>query len=126
MTCQHNYTTKQSRVPIKGGGPSQEILGELTFTVCLACEHVEGTFSSASLFNPKSEPIEAPDYDSAISKCTEILRKWNPISEQEEIHRVIFGWEDLLASGVVTPAVALGQIEMYFNNYLILERAKKR
>lgn len=62
MTCQHNYTTKQSRVPIKGGGPSQEILGELTFTVCLACEHVEGTFSSASLFNPKSEPIEAPDY----------------------------------------------------------------
>ena len=60
MTCWHAQRTVPSTLPIKAEG-SQEIIGEATIRVCLACGQVEGTVSNGSLFNPSgSLPLTVP------------------------------------------------------------------
>jgi hypothetical protein len=128
MTCQHERKTHPSTVRLKLSDTSQEFKGELTFTLCLECEYIEGTFSNGSVLNPKKVPITAPSYDEALLQCRVAYELWGKESEEvslKEIHEVIFRWEDLVNTRVVSLHTALEQIEVLLQNFILLERAKK-
>ena len=60
MTCLHIVRTVSSTIPIKAEC-SQEIIGEATIRVCLACGQIEGTVSNGSLLNHSGNlPLTVP------------------------------------------------------------------
>lgn len=72
-TCWNAQRTVPTTMPIKAKD-SQEIIGEATIRVCLACGQVEGTVSNGSLFNPSGNlPLSVPPEGSIGDEARRLL-----------------------------------------------------